>query len=206
MRTEDALTWASDGELEYLSTEEESYTETIIFKDGTGNTSKRIDSLDSATWIGDSGGTITWAEGESLLSIDERGGIAEVTYTRQYDRWALHTYTATKVLAAFAPVPLDAPKRYYYGAGTSIANSVSDDWLIDSNAKKLRARAELRKSLKRKTISMRIPLDRKIRDGYILALSDELQGMSGNVIVDKCDIVIEKVKTYYNLECHQCRP
>jgi len=195
-------TWNSGGTLTLLSENVYgSFTETVTFQDGQGSVQYPIQEIDSATWSGADGGTISFEAGETELRCVGTGGIAEITYRAYYDRYRLQSDSLEQILVGIAR-PDDARDLATLvtipSGGTRLADPVEDLMLTNEQARIERGKAVVYDSYDQIRISATVLAIDALMDGDIVAV--DCPELTGNMMIDKAALTIAYLDLKYNLE------
>jgi|GEM_PF-6432113 len=209
--------YVTDGTVDYMGRyTEDVEDELVVFAQGKATTEYPIYSLNEAhvKWLGTVGPGVEWDEYSNELGLsgadeDELGTlyrVAEVTYTKQYDRYRIKNHNVEALIWA-----LEVPAREqvsvtvtYEGGGQYEADGVEAPLLTTTDAAALRGTAELDdQSYDRKVVTLAVPYDAGVTDGVVVEISDDVLEVEGNFLVTRATIVFDGPSVLHELECVQ---
>jgi len=208
------MTYATSGGLSYAGCSSTTHKTRVEFKDYKGSVEKPISNLLSVEWVGASGNDPTWEKYSKELLLDESGpsiAIADVTYTSEYDRYALSGSNQEQVIAAliygensgFEPLTVKMREK----SPQRSASAISDELIRADNVAIARGTAFLDDtSYDKKINSISAPYHPDIIDGVIVSLQNEFLEIMGNCKVTKVTTTIAPPEIFQDIEVVQCQP
>jgi len=181
----------------------------VVFEEGTARASKPVHEIINQSWIGASGGTITYDEGYFDLNISGEDGyaIAQLAYITKYDRY--------KVTGHLVPILLKVIKqRARSEVSVSIVidpdlNNPAPD-IIDNNITTeavARDRAESFLDTTRydtQKVSLRVPYKADAIDGVLAYVNDANINVVGKYHISSVIINFDGPQIVSNVEVNKC--
>lgn len=186
-------TYVTAGSVTKLSDGTGTQTERVVFSGGVGELSYPPESISSVSWIGSSGGALSWEEHVKTLAISStEPRLASVTYTARFSRYRLHGHNVEELVFTMVVSPgRDASVRVKMGAGDREALAINEPLLTDKAICVERGRAFLDDS-KYDAIEIDIlaPYRDAAVDGAVVSLDQSGLSLSGNALIISAGIEI----------------
>ena len=198
-------TFITDGTDALMSTGTTTITEEVTFDNGVGSVKYPILKLHGYKWIGSDLGAIWRLAGGSAnqLSTAAPGGrgVAEVTYTAEYQRWILTGQTAAKCIFGVDVSAGQVSATMSYTGGGSVAPAITAPLINDTAACIEAGTTFLDNDRAVMTISAETPLTATdIRIGDTLQVADQVTGVAGNGRASSITISLAPARTTRKLE------
>jgi len=199
--------YVTDGSILYQGAHSEEIAELVVIQNGSGNTSRPIADMSTASWLGDDGGAITPAIADTVLSAQVSWGIVRITYQSVYHLWRVSGTGVEKVLGVLSA---DAARGIAVRVATDndapvYAEGVSDELLTSEAAAVERGMAEIdRHKYDREIVSLQVPFYPALEDGILIMLSDSVARVSGVYHVEVVAINFDGVAITADVKVEKC--
>ena len=202
-------TYLTEGLITLLGVVTETITEEqVVFEYGVGETNYPIKSLTAITWYSKDNGTPTFTNGsKTLTATSEIFGIADVTYTTQYQRYKIYGHYVEALLAVFifatsssVNVKLITGEEVTVDIGTINANLLSSQ-----TAAIIRGKAEIDKVRYDQHKSTFVtPYTSDVLDGLIARINNADIGPNGNYYIDSVSSLFTRTKMENTVSVMKC--
>lgn len=184
--------YSTDGRVRLLSNyKSQTKTETVTFKDGQAISQYPIVRIKKTSWIGRSGGSVSWKKFSNELYITEtKARVAEITYETVYQTYKLYNHNvSTLIFVMVINSKYDVSVRVKMGSADNEASALSKPWLTNSSVAAKAGIAYLDdKKYDTTEINFIAPYNDLAKDGIIVSITDPNVGLSGKCHVRECTI------------------
>ncbi len=200
------VVYVTAGSVTKLSDGTGTITERVVFSGGVGELDYPPESVTSVSWVGASGGAVSWEAHVKTLGIPQTAPrLANVTYTTRFSRYRLHGHNVPELVFTMVISPSrDASVRVLMGSGDREALAINEPLLTDRASCVERGRAFLDDArYDAIEIDITAPYQDEAIDGAVISLDQDGLSLSGNALIIAAGIEIQGPRILNRLRVRQ---